>query len=282
MVVDTTWAKDKAVFKDAEMEKVDSMFEDIPLADINDASEDDTSTEEGAGSMSPADDGKSEYEKALEEAGTDPALAKTEEEGWVPSDDEWASDVTDPNESNESSPEEIEAFLAELETQTDETNQAAAGLEEAAKSGDMEKVLQELDTWKQASAEKDRTIANLSKQIELEKQNSDKLLEDKFILEADSKENSKIAEAIMGDDALKSLIAFKSKAGQNDSYKAKYVDMLKQMYEEAAWVSIDDLVASSRTAEKSMMWGSSYWFEWTTPDTGSMWGMFEDVPLAGK
>ena len=100
---------------------------------------------------------------------------------------------------------------------------------------------------------KDRIIERLSKQLELEKQTSDQMLTDKFTLESDLREKSKIAEVVINDDSLKSLVAYKSKAEDNPEYQAKYVDVLKSMLEAATGISLDDLTATSRKAEKSMM-----------------------------
>jgi hypothetical protein len=86
------------------------------------------------------------------------------------------------------------------------------------------------------------------------------MLTEKFTLESDLREKSKIADIVINDDSLKSLVAYKSKAEDNPEYKTKYVDTLKSMLEAATGISLDDLTATSRKAEKSMMGQTDFTF----------------------
>lgn len=256
--------------QDADSQKFD-MFEDLnppandelPADEGKVADNEDPAIDEG---WEPAKDPTNdEYAAALAAAGND-----TPE--WTP-EEPAPTDTADPA----STPDEIQAFLDELDNATGDSAAADKKLDDAIETGDVEEIRKARDESIAAWLEKDRIIKSLMHQLEIERQNSDKILDDKFTMESDFREKWKIAEVVMNDDSLKSLIAYKSKAESNPEFKAKYVDVLKSMFEAETGISLDDLIATSRKAEKSMMAWNDFSFEGNAPKSGALGWMLEDI-----
>lgn len=117
----------------------------------------------------------------------------------------------------------------------------------------------------------------LTKHLEAEKTTSDKLLDEKLMLEGDVREKSKIADAVMQDDDLKSIVVYKSKSGDDPVAKEKYISILKQMFEGATGISLEDLMSKARLGEKSGMGGGSYATPATPNGQDTLGGMLEDL-----
>lgn len=264
----------KKQFQDADMQKVDDpMFEDIGMdpaqaGDTGDSEqmpaidgEDSMSTDEAP--TTAEDDA---YQKALDDAAA-------QDDSTVPGEDPTAPDAEGATDSTD----DLDAFLAELEQATATHDEAQAALSDVIDASGDKELQDAFDAEKAASAEKDRTIELLKKQLEREKGNSDKILEDKFMLEAENREKSKVADIVMSDDMLKALVVYKNKSATDDSAKQKYVETVKSMFEDATGISVDDLMTQARRGEKSALGGGSYESLANPQDTASMGGMLEQI-----
>jgi hypothetical protein len=108
-----------------------------------------------------------------------------------------------------------------------------------------------LEDERKARAESDRIIEKLTMQLKIEKEGSDKILEEKFLMETDLREKSKLADVITADPALKQLVVLKARAESDPAMRDRYVNTLRDLYEEASGMPIKDMVDSMKKMEKS-------------------------------
>lgn len=266
--------------QDADSKKLDSL--DDMFEDLSGGQQETTSTDGADVTANPewvatdvndgqwwevTDGWKDPYAKALEEAANTP----WDDTSW----DDWTADAS-ASAGDWNPTDDLQSFIDELEAIGDSNTAAQANLGTAIDSWDQDEIKKAYDALVISDQENKRAIKNLTTQLETERGNSDRILQDKFILEWDLREKSVIADIVEADDSLKSLIAFKSKKDSSEAYNAKYINLLKEMYEAATGESIDGLKNDAIKAEKSMMGGNDYVFSWNSkaksPDD-----MFEDI-----
>lgn len=106
------------------------------------------------------------------------------------------------------------------------------------------------DEFNIALAAKDRQIEILTKQVENEKGQSDRFLNEKFVAESDGREKGKIYDAVMENPVLKDIVVYSMNGVDNPQYAEKLKDATKKLYEETHGVSVDEILNQNRVNEK--------------------------------
>ena len=271
-------------FQDGDVNKVqngnagDSMFEDIGMG-WNDNALDALFSENQALIDSDAAAGE---DTTWADAWTSDATA-TADGTDTSATDAWADAGDGTQDTTEGSGEEDDAYVQSLIDNIGQAgeavDQADKNLQSAIQGGDNGEIQKAYDELQAASNAKDRQIEILTKELQNEKANSDKFLNERFIAETEGREKSGIFDTVMENPLLKEIVIYSKNMDSNPQYKEKLADVAKKFYEEISGVSIDQLLNQSKTSSKMGMadWSfiSDGWID--TPDQDLIGGMFEQL-----
>ena len=206
---------------------------------------------------------------------------------WEPAD--WEEVPADAPVAPEGTPEEwadtevddpiLKELLDKIDAASQSTEEAQWALDTAIQWGDQADIQAKFQEFTTALAEKDRQIEILTKQVENEKGQADRFLNDKFVAESDGREKWKIYEAVMENPVLKDIVIYSMNATDNPQYQARLKDATKKLYEETHGVSVDDILNQNRVSEKQWLWDGNFQTDGiSNPDKWLLWGMFEALP----
>ena len=172
----------------------------------------------------------------------------------------------------------VQEILNNIGAAGEKVDEANANLSTAIAWGDQAEIKKAYDELLIANTNKDRQIEILTKELENEKSQSDKFLNERLMAETDGREQSGIYNTVMDNPLLKQIVVYSKNMDSNPEYKDKLIDAAKKLYEETAGVSIDDLINQNKTAEKRSMSDWSFLSEWvSTPSEWLLDGMFEQL-----
>lgn len=150
-------------------------------------------------------------------------------------------------------------------------------LQAAVESGNSEELKKKLAAFELAQKDMEYNNSLLQQQLDNERENSKRYLDEKRQAELDSREKSKIYDTIMDSEGLKNLVMYKQYSETNPDYVDKYKQTLKEFFEQEYGVSLDSLVSQGKIAEKSAMDTWSQSFLWQPQWTDLINGMFEEL-----
>ncbi len=238
----------------------DGMFEDLFSWDGQPVEE-----------QAPAEEAPAEEENILEDFDA-PEEAPAEEWAIEWEWETWDSEGINVDDVNTEwlSPEVLE-ILNSISVSDDATVEAQDGLEQAINSWDQNQLQKAYDDLVTASAEKDRQIEQLIKQVANERAQSDRLLDENMLATTQNREMQRISDYLSENPLVRDIIVY-SMSG-ND---AKAADLTKQLYEQTNWVSVDNMLSDKKRAEKLGMGEWLYGTDAESPEWNNLWGMLED------
>lgn len=253
-------------FNDADMAKLnettttpeqpeeDDMFEDLYPEDTQEGVE----GEEG-GELDQPEGVEEEQEQADE--GEEPDMTEEGQDF-----DEYGDGMSD----------EVKQILDSIQTSEDAQTNAQNDLSDAINSGDVEQQNQALQALIEANNEKDRKIGELLNQIAIEREHSDRLLDENLLSQTQNREIQKVYEAVSDNPLLKDIAVYMMN-NEDGRYDDRLKDATRQLYEEINGVSIDELLEQNKRNEKIGMGENTYEFEGKTPEKNLLGGMLEDL-----
>lgn len=268
-------------FQDGDVNKVqngtvnDSMFEDIGMGWSDNVL--DTLFNENQ-SLIDSDTGTTE-QSAWTEAWTSDADV-TEESGdntdaWSDAGD-WSQETTEGGEGDDAY---VQSLIDNIWQAGEAVDEADKNLQSAIEGWDNSEIQKAYSELQAASNAKDRQIEILTKELQNEKANSDKFLNERFLAETEGREKSWIFDTVMENPLLKEIVIYSKNMDSNPQYKEKLADVAKKFYEEVSGVSIDQLLNQSKVSSKMGMadWSFISDGEIESPDQNLIGGMFEQI-----
>lgn len=173
----------------------------------------------------------------------------------------------------------LQQILDQIDKAGQATDTANATLDTAIQWGDQAEIQKAYKELQIANAEKDRQIELLTKQVENEKGQSDRFLNDKFIAESDGREKWKIYSAVMENPVLKDIVIYSMNATSDPKYAERLKDAAKKLYEETSWVSVDNILNQNKVTEKQWLGDNMFMSDGNVDQkSGLLWWMFEQLP----
>lgn len=172
--------------------------------------------------------------------------------------------------------DEVKQILDSIQTSEDAQTNAQNNLSNAINSGDIEQQNQALQSLIEANNEKDRKIGELLNQIAIEREHSDRLLDENLLSQTQNREIQKVYEAVSDNPLLKDIAIYMMN-NEDGRYDDRLKDATRQLYEEINGVSIDELLEQNKRNEKIGMGENTYEFEGKTPEKNLLGGMLEDL-----
>lgn len=257
-------------FNDADMAKLNGGVQNTPTPEEDDMFEDLFQEDNQDDSVGEGEAGQESEGGEEQDKGTDnqPSQEDYDENQGGGSQDfsEYGDDMSD----------EVKEILDSIQVSEDAQTNAQNDLSEAINNGSIEEQNQALQALIEANNEKDRRIGELMNQIAIERNHSDRLLDENLLSQTQNREIQKVYEAVSDNPLLKDIAVYMMN-NEGGRYDDKLKEATKQLFEEINGVSIDELLEQNKRNEKIGMGENTYEFEGKTPDKSYLGGMLEDL-----
>lgn len=263
-------------FEDADMAKLnaqtsteatpassDDMFEDIFGENTSEGTTDTPDVEED--NQAPVD----------EEVPADDGQNFDEGQNYDENQGDWNQDNEDYQDDGDL-PDDIKAILDGIGDTSDQIESSQDKMGDAIQAGSIEDVQRAYDDLTAAYNQQQRMLDDLKTQLTVERQQSDRLLNDNLLSQTQNRELQKIGEVVDDNPALRDFIVYLMNK-DDERYRGKIEDSITKLFEEYTGVNVGDLIEAKKRSEKIGMGETAYESTGRTPEKSSLGGMLEDL-----
>ena len=173
-------------------------------------------------------------------------------------------------------PPEVRALLDSINAGSENVEDAQQAVDEAISWGNLEEIRKANDDLKVANADLQRQVDQLKRQLSSERANSDRLLDENMLQQANNRESAKTQETLANNPTLKQMVIY-AWFPEDERSQSELKELSRRFFEETNGVSVDDLIENRKRNEKMEMGEWAYDTTGTTPNSNNLGGMLEDL-----
>ena len=178
--------------------------------------------------------------------------------------------------SDDELPPEVRALLDSINAGSENVEEAQQAVDEAISWGNIEEIRKANDDLKVANADLQRQVDQLKRQLSSERANSDRLLDENMLQQANNRESAKTQETLANNPTLKQMVIY-AWFPEDERSQSELKELSRRFFEETNGVSVDDLLENRKRNEKMEMGEWAYDTTGTTPNSDNLGGMLEDL-----